>query len=155
MVVVSILMFIAWIILNGKMTLEIVLFGLGIILLVNLLVYTLVPKAHRHGYPASKMLKTLDYIRIVVIEVIKANIDMIKIVLFVDEKDLTPAVQKIHTELKGNIAITALTSSITLTPGTITVAVNENELLIHALDESMLDGIDDSIFVHKLTELEG
>lgn len=155
MLTVSVLIFIAWLILNAKITLEVALFGLLIVLLVNIIVHAIVPEKHRHRYPLSKAIKTLEYIYIVVVEVIKANIDMIKIVLFVDEKDLVPSVTTFKTDLKGNMAITALTSSITLTPGTITVAVTEDELMIHALDIGMLEGIDDSIFVHKLRELEG
>ena len=45
-------------------------------------------------------------------------------------------------------------NSITLTPGTFTVSMNDENLLIHAIRKSNLDGIEESIFVEKLQELE-
>lgn len=155
MISLSILVFIAWIILNGRLTVEIALFGLAIIAVVWLLILVLVPKEHRHRYPLLKGDRVIQFIWILLVEVIKANVDMVRIVLFVDEADLTPAYTKIRPGLRGRVGLTALTSSITLTPGTITVAANDEELYIHALDISMLEGINESIFVQKLKELEG
>lgn len=148
------LVFIAWLILNEKVTLEIIIIGVLLILLVGIVHHLLVPPQHRHGFPFRKMPQTIAYLWLLLVEVIKSNIEMIKIVLFVKEEELTPALTRVKSGLKTNIGITALTSSITLTPGTITVAAYQDELYIHALDESMLDGIDDSIFIHKLKELE-
>lgn len=155
MFTVSLFIFIVWIILNAKITLEIIVFGLGILALVWSLLYILLPNSFHFRFSLMDLPGIIRYLWILVMEVIKANIDMIKIVLFVDEKDLRPAVTRIDCHLNSKLAITALTSSITLTPGTITVAVNQDELYIHALDISMLEGIDDSIFVKKLKELEG
>ena len=148
------LVFIAWLILNEKVTLEIIIVGVLLILLVSIVHHLLVPPQHRHGFPFRKMPQTFAYLWLLLVEVIKSNIEMIKIVLFVKEEELTPTITRVKSGLKTNIGITALTSSITLTPGTITVAAYQDELYIHALDESMLDGIDDSIFIHKLKELE-
>ena len=47
-----------------------------------------------------------------------------------------------------------LANSITLTPGTITVAMEEDELTVHALDVSLAAGMDDSVFVHMLRRME-
>lgn len=150
----SILIFIVWLILNSKISVEVIIFGVMVIFLVIWLASRITPKAYQHKFPIAKFFKTLNYIFIVVWEVILANIDMIKIVLFVSEKDLNPSVTKVSIDLENNLAITALTSSITLTPGTITVAVSGNDYYIHALDKGMLEGTHESIFVNKLKELE-
>lgn len=154
MLIMSILIFIVWLILNAKVTLEVTLFGIGVIIIVWALIINLVPKEHRHRFPISKLFKTLEYVVIVFWEVVKANLDMINIVLFVDESELTPSYTKVKIDLENPLAKTALTSSITLTPGTITVAVTGDEYYIHALDKSMLEGTHESIFVEKLKELE-
>ena len=56
--------------------------------------------------------------------------------------------------MKSRAARVALANSITLTPGTITVALEEDELIVHALDVDLVRGIDDSVFVHMLRKME-
>ena len=84
---------------------------------------------------------------------IKANIDIIKLVLSKDP-EISPTLKPMKARLKSRISRVALANSITLTPGTITVTMNENNLLIHAIEKSNLDGIEESIFVEKLQEIE-
>ena len=47
-----------------------------------------------------------------------------------------------------------MANSITLTPGTITIALEGDELIVHALDEELVEGIDESIFVRMLRKME-
>mgnify|MGYP003293873687 FL=1 len=58
------------------------------------------------------------------------------------------------TPLKSHFLQVILADSITLTPGTITVRLNEEKFEVHCLDESMAKGIDDSIFVKMLKKWE-
>ena len=57
-------------------------------------------------------------------------------------------------DLKKNRHLVALANSITLTPGTITVDLHDNHYTVHALDASMVDGLDDGVFVQKLMDME-
>ena len=45
-------------------------------------------------------------------------------------------------------------NSITLTPGTITVSLTDNEYTVHCLDKELAEGISSSVFVKLLTKLE-
>ena len=47
-----------------------------------------------------------------------------------------------------------LANSITLTPGTITVSVEGNRFCVHCLDWELADGVEDSVFVELLKEME-
>ena len=47
-----------------------------------------------------------------------------------------------------------LANSITLTPGTITVLLEEDEYVVHCLDKSLAEGINSSIFVSMLRKME-
>jgi multicomponent Na+:H+ antiporter subunit E len=47
-----------------------------------------------------------------------------------------------------------LANSITLTPGTITVSLTDDHLLVHCLDKSLAEGMDDSVFVRLLQKME-
>ena len=47
-----------------------------------------------------------------------------------------------------------LANSITLTPGTITVSVEGDRFCVHYLDKELADGVEDSVFVELLKEME-
>lgn len=148
------LLFVFWIILNGNVTGEIVLFGLAI----SLVVYKFTYKSTRltsslERKAVSKLISIIEYLAILVFEVYKANVEIIKQVLS-PNPEIKPALKYFRADLKSRISLVALANSITLTPGTITVTMNEDELLIHALKEEYLDGIEESIFVEKLKKLE-
>jgi len=59
-------------------------------------------------------------------ELIKANVNMAKI-CFGGCKDINPGIVKIPTEMKSSYGLAALSNSITLTPGTITMEVTEED----------------------------
>lgn len=43
---------------------------------------------------------------------------------------------------------------ITLTPGTITCQLKGDHYLVHCLDAAMVDGLDNGVFVEKLSQME-
>ena len=59
-----------------------------------------------------------------------------------------------RTGLKTDLARTVLANSITLTPGTITVSISEEELVVHCLDKSLAEGMEQSKFVKMLQRME-
>ena len=75
-------------------------------------------------------------------EMIQANIDMAKI-CFGGCKNIHPGIVKIPTEMKSDYGLAALSNSITLTPGTITMEVTEendrNYLYVHWIDVKETD----------------
>ena len=74
--------------------------------------------------------------------------------ILTDREEVEPVMISFHTDLKTDMAKAILANSITLTPGTITVSMEENELVVHCLDKSMADGMEDSVFVKMLEKLE-
>ncbi|MBR0162698.1 MAG: Na+/H+ antiporter subunit E [Oscillospiraceae bacterium] len=77
-----------------------------------------------------------------VVELVKANVNMARI-CFDGCKDINPGIVKIPTALKSDYGLAALSNSITLTPGTITVEVAEedgqNYLYVHWIDVKETD----------------
>ncbi len=149
-----ILFFILWIILNGKINLEIAVFGL----IIATFMYAFLCKFM--GYSLQKdlfiMRKSgliIKYIVVLVFEVIKANIAVLKLV-FSSKYDFDPAIIKFKTKLKTKIARVVLANSITLTPGTITVSLENDEYVVHCLDKDFGEGIDSSVFVRLLEKME-
>jgi multicomponent Na+:H+ antiporter subunit E len=71
-------------------------------------------------------------------QIILANIYMVKVVLHPRMRDVIfPHVVKFNTRLKGDLSITTFANSITLTPGTITIKVEDNVFYVHAIDEKV------------------
>ena len=92
-------------------------------------------------------------------EMIKANIDVAYLVIH-PMLPIKPGIVKIKTKLKKDSAITVLCNSITLTPGTLTMDVNEDmgELYIHWINVKA-ENVDEatekisSVFEKILTEV--
>ena len=95
----------------------------------------------------------LLYILVLFWEIIKANVSAIRLTLSY-RNEIDPVIVQFQTGLKTDLANVVLANSITLTPGTITVAMEEDELTVHALDVSLAAGMDDSVFVHMLRRME-
>ena len=146
--------YLLWIILNGKVTVEILLIGVKVTAIVAYFTYKLTRTTFAlERRITRKIFGIIEYLVILVVEVYKANMGVVQIILD-SEAELKPTLGYFTTDLKSNYSRVALANSITLTPGTITVTLTKDEYLIHALDASMLDGIGESIFVEKLRKLE-
>ena len=148
-------LFLIWLILNGKITLEIVLLGLGIgaAIYCFMLVFTEYSwETDRRLMRASVLL--VPYFFVLVWEIIKANIAVARMIL----NRRIPAQKPLATveiPLKTGLARMLLANSITLTPGTITVQVDGDRFTVHCLSREMLDGIEDGVFVRLLRKMEG
>jgi multicomponent Na+:H+ antiporter subunit E len=104
----------------------------------------------RLGFPPvspKRFVFFLWYIIILFFEIIKANFDVASRVIR-PSLPINPGVVIIQTKLKSDIAKTILANSITLTPGTFTLDIQEDRMLIHWIDVKATD-------IEKTTELIG
>ena len=148
------LLILFWIILNGKITLEIFLLGM----VFALAVYAFANKFLGLTWNREKKFWKyffwgLQYLAVLMKEIIFANITVLKIVLK-SKKKVHPVLVKFPAPLKSHLLQVILADSITLTPGTITVRLYEEKFEVHCLDESMAEGLNDSVFVKMLKKLE-
>ena len=97
----------------------------------------------------------LKYAVVLVWEIFKANVDVIKIILS-PKMEIEPAIVTFHTDLESDAAQVMLANSITLTPGTYTANLENGDYVICALDRSKFgEGLNDSVFAEQLRRLEG
>ena len=136
--------FALWVVLNGKWTTEIGVFGLVFASLaygftwkymgyspkVDFALFMRIPSAVRYGAN-------------LIVEIIKANLAVTKLIL---KPDYVPEPQLVQfdVDLKKNRHLVALANSITLTPGTITLDLSEDEngrnyYYIHLIDVTETD----------------
>lgn len=148
------LIFLFWIILNGKITVEIILLGIVFTASLGLL------ERYLFNYSIKKDLSYLKrvpyfiyYIYILIKEVIKANIEMMRI--DIDESvKIDPILIKFHSGLKTSMGNFILANSITLTPGTITICTDGDEITVHCLREDMLDTTKNNVFIKLIKKME-
>lgn len=82
--------------------------------------------------------KVLGYIPWLFKEIVKANMAVVKAVLSPD-MEISPTWVKVKMDHETDLGRTIFANSITLTPGTISVDVEDGEILVHALLEDMTD----------------
>lgn len=90
----------------------------------------------RQTAPYMTILQTLAYFAWLFVEIIKANIAVVRAVLSPD-LEVSPTMTKIPTRNRSDLAKTMFANSITLTPGTVSVEMAEDHILVHALLSEM------------------
>ena len=88
----------------------------------------------------------LRYFAVLIVEILKANIMVAKIVLK-PKLDLKPGIIAVPLRTKTDVGITAIANTITLTPGTLTMDISDDGTVayVHAIDATDPQGICDSI----------
>lgn len=144
-----------WLIFNGRFTLEIALIGLpvvGAVWFFALRTLGLTPKKELSLLRRAPRL--LGYLFFLLKEVILAALHVMKLIW--RREPVRPRLIRFRPELESDIGKTALADSITLTPGTITVLLEDGTLTVHALDASAAEGTDspDNPMTRRLRVLE-
>ena len=148
------MLFAAWIVLNGKITFEICWIGL----IISVLIYAFMCKFMGFSIKSDiKLCKRafllIAYFFVLLWEIIKSNITVIYIILN-KRRPIKQSIRYFDTNLKTDITKVILANSITLTPGTITISVDGSRFCVHCLSAELLDGIESSHFVKLLEKME-
>ncbi len=134
-IIVFILAFLVWIGLTSITDLQEVVAGIIVAFLVAMLAGKFFITAASGGQFPRRFFSGILYVFKFLWEMIKANFHVAYIVIS-PHLPIKPGIVKIKTRLKSEPAITVLTNSITLTPGTLTVDVNpeKGDVYIHWID---------------------
>ena len=142
--------FILRIILNGRVTLELVLLGVLIAVAVFLFAH------FAFGYTAFSERTVLRYLPLAVVylinlmrEIIIASLSVIRLILSPSAKP-DPVLIAFDSHLPTEFQNVVLANSITLTPGTVTVQMKDGHFLVHCLRLEYAEGIEESSFVKLL-----
>lgn len=143
-----------WIILNGRITAEIIILGIFFAAVIYAFACKFLGLTWQMEKSFWKHLWWLIYyIFILLKEIAVANLMVLKIV-FTPGRRIHPVLVSFESPLKGKLLKVILADSITLTPGTITVKLDDKGYVVHCLDESMAQGLNDSVFVKQLKKWE-
>lgn len=148
------LFFLAWVVFNGRLTLEIALFGIAVAGAVFFFVCRFMDYSLKQELRLYRLLPAfVQYLYYLMKEIILANLTVTRLIL-TRKEEMEPVLVHVRADLKSETARVILANSITLTPGTITVSLTEDKLLVHCLDKSLSEGMDDSVFVRLLQKME-
>ena len=149
------LLFGFWVLLNGKWTAEIAI--VGVIVCAALYAFMVAFM----GYSPKKELRLFTrlprmagYSVYLVAEIFKSAYGTIKLI-WSPREEITPRVTSFHTRLHTDAGKVVLANSITMTPGTLTVDVQDDLFLIHCLDESFDVGQDGFEMEDRIARIEG
>ena len=147
------LFFLLWVIWNGRVTLEIVLFGLVISALLlffasRLLGYSIASEKTFWRNLPILILYALNLI----LEVVKAAGQVASIAIHPSLKP-DPIIVEFDSPLEGHVRNVILANSITLTPGTYTLSEKDGHFVVHCLRSEFAEGLDSSSFVRILGRL--
>ena len=149
-----VLFFLIWVIFNGQLTAEIAAFGVVIAGVIYWFLCKFFNYKLRYDlFFLRKSPLLIQYLFTLIWEILKANLVVFKMI-YSAEYELEPAVVCFKTDLRSTFARVLLANSITLTPGTITVTLTDNEYVVHCLDKELAEGISSTVFVELLRKIE-
>ncbi|MFD1794999.1 Na+/H+ antiporter subunit E [Paracoccus aurantiacus] len=129
--ILSAMLILCWLLLVNDFRWGSLVFGVILAVLIPALIAPYWPSRSALRSPG----KYVSYLFLVIWDIIVANIQVAKIVLFMPNSRLQPAWIVIPLEVRSPEAITVLAGTITLTPGTVSCDLSEcgHSLLVHCL----------------------
>ena len=143
--------FVIWLLLSGHY--DPLLLTLGVLSCITCLYVTWKAKfIDEEGLPLHLLIRLPMYTVWLFKEIIKANIDTAKIIIF---NNPDPQNFRVKSSQKTEAAKVTYANSITLTPGTVTTELDGDVLEVHALSSDMADDIKSGVMDKKVSWLEG
>lgn len=150
-----VVLLLVWIIFNEKLNLEILLFGL----VIAGAVFAFMCKFMNYGMKREldfyrKLPGFLHYACVLVKEILMANLNVCRLILS-EKEEIDPALVEVRSVMRTPAGRAFYANAITLTPGTITVTMEDDVYVVHCLDDTLAEGLVDSGLEKMLHELEG
>jgi len=134
-IILALIMAATWLVLSGYFIPLILTLGLISIAIV-LFMCARMKILDRETVPYLILIPTLGYFFWLFAEIVKANVQVVKAILS-PNLEISPTMTKIPYAKDVDIAQTMFANSITLTPGTVSVNMDEDHILVHALLRDM------------------
>jgi multicomponent Na+:H+ antiporter subunit E len=133
-----------WYLLSGKF--DLLHFGTGVATSL-VIAWTLAPVDDGRAMRGLRFL--FVYVPWLLGQILISNLRVARVVLS-PRMPISPAFLAQKPGVEGARALTTLGCSVTLTPGTLTIDVNESELFVHALDAASAQDIRDQVMARRV-----
>ena len=127
----AIILFAFWLALSGHYTLMLVAAGLASAVLCVFAAIRM-RAADAEGHPVELFSRAFTYLPWLIVEIAKSGWAVTKVILH-PGLPISPTMTVVTASQRTRAGVATYANSITLTPGTITVGVDGNELTVHAL----------------------
>ena len=142
-----------WIILNGRLDGEILIFGVLLSVVVSLFAQKVLGYSGKKDETIRKNIPVfLCYIPLLLWEILKAAYYVAR--LSVSRKKPDPVIVEFHSGFTTDLQNVLLANSITLTPGTITLFQEGDHFVVHCLRKEYGEGLEDSSFVKLIGKMK-
>lgn len=151
-IIVTSFIFLFWFMLSGHT--EILLIALG--LLSTLLTVYLSKRMNiidGESYPLHLNVRLLRYWLFLGKEIIVANVDVIKRILK-PGLSISPQIITLSVKKQNDLSKVIYANSITLTPGTVTLALSGDELIVHALSKEAAEDLQSSHIAEAVADMD-
>lgn len=148
------LLFALWLVINGRLTPELVLFGLALTAIfaaVLRLLFGYAPRTELRLWRKAPLFAA--FLAVLFGEIVRANLGMIGTILG-PKRRIDPTVVRVRTDLKTQFARYLLANAITLTPGTLTVQSEDGVLTVHCIRPGLLEDTENGRIVRLLRRME-
>ena len=147
-------LFILWIIFNGRLTPEVAVIGL----IISAVIFFFMCKFMDYSIRKEKILYMLipwlfKYSLILLTEIVKANIATARFVLN-PKIEVEPKIVTFKPDIRSGFLKAVLANSITLTPGTITINIEDGVYTVHCLDPDLATDLGGSVFVKEVMKAQ-
>ena len=132
-------LYVFWLLLSGHYTPLLMGFGAVSCTLVVYIAHRMDVIDHE-GHPSHLSIRILPYWAWLCWEIVKANFDVAKVILS-PKMPISPVMFKTKASQSQELGQVIYANSITLTPGTVTVAMEDGVLEVHALTKEGAEGV--------------
>jgi multicomponent Na+:H+ antiporter subunit E len=149
----GLVLFATWLLLSGHYVS--LLLGLGVVsVVVVVLIARRMDVVDHEGHPVHLTWRLLLYCPWLVWEIFKATLDVSKAILH-PKMPIEPKVMDIRATQHTELGQVIYANSITLTPGTVTVALHDGNMMVHALTRVAAEGLETGEMDARVTSIEG
>jgi len=141
-----------WIVISEKLKIETICIGIIISLLVVSLNKDFVYSKKRLNFKKNTI-RWISYTIILIKEIFISNFNVAKIVLS-PKLIISPQIVIINTKIKSDFHKTIFANSITLTPGTLTISMDSDNITVHCLKEEFSRDLTNSVFEKIILKIE-
>ena len=148
----AVVLFLLWLVLSGIYTPILISFGVLSAIIVAWIAYRM-DVADHEGFPIQLSWKAVSYWPWLIVEIIKSNIAVAGLILG-SRENIKPILIRIPANQKTELGQVTYANSVTLTPGTVSIAVGENMIDVHSLSKAAAEDLKQGVMHDKVCRLE-
>ncbi|MBN4083091.1 Na+/H+ antiporter subunit E [bacterium AH-315-B06] len=146
-------LFATWLLLSGVYEPLYIVLGLGSCI-VAVVIGVRMEVVDHESHPIQLTRRFPGYLLWLAKEIVVANIDISKQILK-PRLDIQPRVIRVKPSQRDELGLVIYANSITLTPGTVTIDIDDGEMVVHALTADSAADLQSGEMDRRVTALEG